>query len=38
MNLTIPQMKCLFYISRHGRINLSGLAAGIHVTRQMLPE
>jgi DNA-binding MarR family transcriptional regulator len=32
MNLTIPQMKCLCYISRHGRINLSGLAAGIHVT------
>ena len=31
-NLTIPQMKCLCYISRHGKINLSGLAAGIHVT------
>jgi DNA-binding MarR family transcriptional regulator len=25
-------MKCLCYISRHGKINLSGLAAGIHVT------
>jgi MarR family transcriptional regulator, organic hydroperoxide resistance regulator len=32
MNLTIPQMKCLCYISRYGKINLSGLAAGIHVT------
>ena len=29
---TVPQLKCLFYISRHGRLNLSGLAAGIHVT------
>ncbi len=32
LNLTIPQMKCLCYISRHGKTNLSGLAAGIHVT------
>ncbi len=32
LNLTMPQMKCLCYISRHGKINLSGLAAGIHVT------
>jgi DNA-binding MarR family transcriptional regulator len=32
LNLTVPQMKCLCYISRHGKINLSGLAAGIHVT------
>jgi DNA-binding MarR family transcriptional regulator len=32
LNLTIPQMKCLTYIMRHGKINLSGLAAGIHVT------
>jgi DNA-binding MarR family transcriptional regulator len=32
LNLTIPQMKCLTYISRHGKTNLSGLAAGIHVT------
>ena len=32
LNLTIPQMKCLTYISRHGKSNLSGLAAGIHVT------
>ena len=32
LNLTIPQMKCLTYMSRHGKTNLSGLAAGIHVT------
>jgi DNA-binding MarR family transcriptional regulator len=32
LNLTIPQMKCLSYISRHGKTNLSGLAAGINVT------
>ena len=30
--LTIPQLKSLFYISRHGRVNLSGLASGIRVT------
>ena len=32
LNLTIPQLKSLFYISRHGRVNLSGLASGIRVT------
>lgn len=32
LNLTIPQMKCLIYILRHEKTNLSGLAAGIHVT------
>ncbi|HAS04158.1 MAG TPA: MarR family transcriptional regulator [Dehalococcoidia bacterium] len=32
LNLTIPQMKCLSYISQHGKTNLSGLAAGINVT------
>ena len=32
LNLTIPQLKSLFYISRHQKVNLSGLAAGIHVT------
>ncbi len=32
LNLTIPQLKSLFYISRHGRMNLSGLASGIRVT------
>jgi DNA-binding MarR family transcriptional regulator len=32
LNLTIPQMKCLCYISQHGKTNLSGLAAGIQVT------
>jgi DNA-binding MarR family transcriptional regulator len=32
LNLTRPQMKCLCYISHHGKINLSGLAAGMHVT------
>jgi DNA-binding MarR family transcriptional regulator len=32
LNLTIPQLKSLFYVSRHGRMNLSGLASGIRVT------
>jgi DNA-binding MarR family transcriptional regulator len=32
LTLTVPQLKCLCYISRHGKINLSGLAAGIKVT------
>jgi DNA-binding MarR family transcriptional regulator len=32
LNLTIPQLKSLFYISRHGKVNLSGLASGIRVT------
>ncbi|HXZ95006.1 MAG TPA: MarR family transcriptional regulator [Dehalococcoidia bacterium] len=32
LNLTTPQLKSLFYISRHGRMNLSGLASGIRVT------
>ena len=33
LSLTIPQLKSLFYISRHGKVNLSGLASGIHVTQ-----
>jgi DNA-binding MarR family transcriptional regulator len=32
LRLTIPQLKSLFYISRHERVNLSGLASGIRVT------
>jgi DNA-binding MarR family transcriptional regulator len=32
LNLTIPQLKSLFYISRHGKVNPSGLASGIRVT------
>jgi DNA-binding MarR family transcriptional regulator len=32
LSLTIPQLKSLFYISRHGKVNLSGLASGIRVT------
>jgi DNA-binding MarR family transcriptional regulator len=32
LNLTIPQLKSLFYISRHGSVNPTGLASGIHVT------
>jgi len=32
LNLTVPQLKSLFYVSRHGRVNLSGLASGIRVT------
>ena len=32
LNLTIPQLKSLFYISRHGRVNPSCLASGIRVT------
>lgn len=32
LNLTIAQLKSLFYISRHGKVNSSGLASGIQVT------
>jgi DNA-binding MarR family transcriptional regulator len=32
LNLTIPQLKSLFYISRYGRVNPSALASGIRVT------
>lgn len=32
LSLTNAQLRSLFYISRHGKLNLSGLAAGIHVT------
>jgi DNA-binding MarR family transcriptional regulator len=32
LNLTIAQLKSLFYISRYGRVNPSGLASGIRVT------
>ena len=32
LDLTVPQLKSLFYISRHGRMNPSGLASGIRVT------
>lgn len=32
LNLTIAQLKSLFYISRHGKVNSSGLASGIRVT------
>jgi len=32
LNLTIPQLKSLFYISRHGKMNPSALASGIRVT------
>ncbi len=32
LNLTIPQLKSLFYISRYGRVNPSSLASGIRVT------
>ena len=32
LDLTVPQLKSLFYISRHGRMNPSGLATGIRVT------
>jgi DNA-binding MarR family transcriptional regulator len=32
LNLTIAQLKSLFYISRHRRVNLTGLASGIRVT------
>ena len=31
-NMTLPQLRSLFYINRHGQVNLSGLAAGIKVT------
>ena len=32
LDLTIPQLKSLFYISQHEKVNSSGLAAGIRVT------
>jgi DNA-binding MarR family transcriptional regulator len=32
LSLTIPQLKSLFYVSRHGKVNPSGLASGIRVT------
>jgi DNA-binding MarR family transcriptional regulator len=32
LTLTIPQLKFLFYVSRHGKVNPSGLASGIRVT------
>ncbi len=32
LDLTIPQLKSLFYISSHQKVNPSGLASGIRVT------
>jgi DNA-binding MarR family transcriptional regulator len=32
LNLTIPQLKSMFYVSRHGKINISTLASGLSVT------
>jgi len=32
LDLTIPQLKSLFYVSGHGRANPSALASGIRVT------
>src|SRR5512136_1995078 len=32
LNLTIAQLKSLFYISQHGKLNPSALASGIRVT------
>jgi DNA-binding MarR family transcriptional regulator len=32
LNLTVPQLRSLFYVSRNGKVNLSGLASGIKVT------
>lgn len=32
LDLTIPQLKSLFYVSGHGKVNPSGLASGIRVT------
>jgi DNA-binding MarR family transcriptional regulator len=32
LSLTIPQLKSLFYVSQHGKVNISGLASGIRVT------
>ena len=32
LSLTVPQLKSLFYISRRGKIKISGLASGIKVT------
>jgi DNA-binding MarR family transcriptional regulator len=32
LDLTIPQLKSLFYVSGHGKVNPSALASGIRVT------
>jgi DNA-binding MarR family transcriptional regulator len=32
LDLTIPQLKSLFYVSWHGKVNPSALASGIRVT------
>ncbi len=32
LSLTIPQLKCLFYVARHRKVNLSAIASGLHVT------
>ena len=32
LRLTTPQLKSLLYVTRHGKVNLSGLASGIGVT------
>jgi DNA-binding MarR family transcriptional regulator len=32
LSLTTPQLKSLLYVTRHGKVNLSGLASGIGVT------
>jgi DNA-binding MarR family transcriptional regulator len=32
LSLTTPQLKSLLYVTRHGKVNLSGLASGIRVT------
>jgi MarR family transcriptional regulator, organic hydroperoxide resistance regulator len=32
LSLTVPQLKSLFFIARHGKVNLSGLASGLKVS------
>lgn len=32
LSLTVPQLRSMFYISRHGKMNISSLASGIKVT------
>lgn len=32
LNATVPQLKSLFYVSRYGKINITGLASGLNVT------
>ena len=32
LNVTVPQLKSMFFVYRHGKINISSLASGLRVT------